>query len=110
MHAAVMILDIETQNKFGYEQGDGEGFVNLPHKISDVVVSALFTEQKDFFRVSLRSKGEFSVNDFARKYFNGGGHKNAAGGRLPMKKEQIEEYYAQSLKQFIEDNSIVFEE
>jgi phosphoesterase RecJ-like protein len=49
-------------------------------KISTVKVSVLFKEDKDKIRISFRSKGDIDVNTFARTYFEGGGHKNAAGG------------------------------
>jgi phosphoesterase RecJ-like protein len=65
---------------FNYQQGDTEGVVNYALSIENVAVAALFSERGDRIRVSLRSKGSFSVNDLARKHFNGGGHRNAAGG------------------------------
>ncbi len=65
---------------YDYQQGDTEGVVNYALSIQKVAVAALFTERGDRIRVSLRSKGEFSVNEFARLHFNGGGHRNAAGG------------------------------
>jgi phosphoesterase RecJ-like protein len=63
-----------------YMKGDTEGFVNLPLSIKGITMAALFVEKDGFIKVSLRSKGDFSVNDFAIRYFNGGGHINAAGG------------------------------
>lgn len=71
--------DLEEYN---YQQGDTEGVVNYALSIQNVAVAALFTERDDRIRVSLRSKGEFSVNEFARTHFNGGGHRNAAGGDI----------------------------
>jgi len=73
-----------TQNefrKFNYQTGDTEGFVNLPLSIENIVFSVLFTEQRDHVKISFRSKGDFNANVFAKKHFNGGGHKNAAGGQ-----------------------------
>lgn len=69
--------DLENYN---YQQGDTEGVVNYALSIQNVAIAALFTERDDRIRVSLRSKGEFNVNEFARAHFNGGGHRNAAGG------------------------------
>lgn len=66
--------------RYNYKKGDTEGFVNLPLSISGIDFSALFIEKDGFIKLSFRSKGSFSVNDFAEKYFNGGGHLNAAGG------------------------------
>ncbi len=65
---------------FDVKTGDTEGLVNYPLKLKDVVFSALLTERGDIVKISFRSKGEFDVNQFARKHFEGGGHKNAAGG------------------------------
>lgn len=72
--------------EYNYQQGDTEGVVNYALSIQNVALAALFTERDDRVRVSLRSKGNFSVNELARKYMNGGGHRNAAGGDiyLPM--------------------------
>ena len=67
---------------FNYQNGDTEGVVNYPLSISNVKMSVLLTEKQDAIRLSFRSKDDFSVNDLAKKYFNGGGHLNAAGGTL----------------------------
>jgi phosphoesterase RecJ-like protein len=79
---AYIWLTKEDLEKYDYQQGDTEGVVNYALSIENVAVAALFTERDDRVRVSLRSKGEFSVNDFARAHFNGGGHRNAAGGDI----------------------------
>ncbi|MFI3321742.1 MAG: bifunctional oligoribonuclease/PAP phosphatase NrnA [Rikenellaceae bacterium] len=81
--AAVITLTAKELTKFGYASGDTEGLVNLPLSIEGINNAALFIEQDGFVKVSLRStKGAGKdVNQFARKYFNGGGHINAAGGR-----------------------------
>lgn len=73
-------LSRKDLEKFKFEPGDTEGFVNYPLSIRGVRFSALFIEKEDHVRVSLRSKGNFAVNSFSRKHFNGGGHLNASGG------------------------------
>ncbi len=98
--AGIMILTDDQKNKFGFQDGDSEGFVNLPLSIKGMCVSALFTQEKKFVRVSLRSKGSFSVNRFAREYFNGGGHKNAAGGKIYIPITGVEEYFIKSVSEF----------
>ncbi len=65
---------------YNFKNGDSEGFVNLPLSIKDVRFSAIFIENSDLIRISMRSKGDFPVNDICADHFNGGGHKNAAGG------------------------------
>ena len=81
--AAYMILDKETQERFDFQEGESEGFVNIPLSIKDVIMSIFLTAEEDRFRVSLRSKRGISANRFAMEYFNGGGHEMAAGGKLP---------------------------
>jgi bifunctional oligoribonuclease and PAP phosphatase NrnA len=66
--------------RFDHQVGDTEGVVNYALSIEGIVLAALFTERNERIRISFRSKGEFSVNEFARKYYAGGGHRNAAGG------------------------------
>jgi phosphoesterase RecJ-like protein len=77
---AYISLSSAELKAYSYNIGDSEGFVNLPLSIKDVRFSAIFIENKEMIRISMRSKGNFAVNDFCADHFNGGGHKNAAGG------------------------------
>ena len=79
---AMMILDKETQDRFDFRQGETEGFVNIPLAVSKVKMSVFLTEEEGKFRVSVRSKRGVSANQFASKYFHGGGHEMASGGKL----------------------------
>lgn len=79
-HTAFIALSSDELNSFGFKKGDTEGFVNYALSILDIKFSALFLELENGIKISFRSKGRFDVNTFARKYFNGGGHLNAAGG------------------------------
>jgi phosphoesterase RecJ-like protein len=84
-HAAYISLTHNELQQYNFKAGDTEGFVNYPLSIADVVLSAFFYESEDtkHIRVSLRSKGKtLAVNDIAQRYFNGGGHFNAAGGKF----------------------------
>ena len=56
-----------------------ETVVNYPLSIQGIRFSAFFIEKEDHIKISFRSKGNFAVNQFAEKYFNGGGHMNASG-------------------------------
>ncbi len=82
--AAYIGITKEEFEKFDYQNGDHEYFVNLALSIKNVEVSALFLEMEESVRISLRSGSDFDVNVLARKYFKGGGHKKAAGGKLYM--------------------------
>ena len=75
-----------------FKKGDSEGFVNFGLSVADILCSVLFIEKKDegLIKISFRSKGDFKVNIFASKYFNGGGHEHASGGisRLSLKETE----------------------
>lgn len=77
------MLSQEELNRFHYQKGDTEGIVNYGLSIKDVDFAAIFIENKEegMIKISFRSEGYFDVNEFARTYFNGGGHINAAGGK-----------------------------
>ncbi|WP_179333076.1 DHH family phosphoesterase [Winogradskyella costae] len=83
LRTAYMTLSQSELDEFNYKKGDTEGFVNYALSLKDIIFAAIFIEsqQDQIIKISLRSKGEFSVNEFSRAHFNGGGHTNAAGGR-----------------------------
>ncbi len=80
--AAYMILTREIQERFDLREGESEGLVNVPLSIGSVRLSVLLKENGDHFRVSVRSKKGTSAQQLAQRYFHGGGHENAAGGKL----------------------------
>ncbi len=82
-HMAYITLSQKELSEFSFKKGDTEGFVNYALSIKNVIFAAIFIEDKKqkIIKISFRSVGSFSVNDFARNHFNGGGHVNAAGGR-----------------------------
>ncbi|PIB34081.1 exopolyphosphatase [Reichenbachiella sp. 5M10] len=77
---AFFYLTTEDKKRFNYQTGDSEGLVNYGLGIKDVKVSAIFIEDEGKVKISFRSFGNIPINELSRKYFNGGGHKNAAGG------------------------------
>ena len=91
---AILYLKRDELKEFGFQKGDTEGFVNYGLSIMGTQVSAFFMEDlyEDFIKISFRSKAEVDVNQFSRKYFNGGGHINAAGGK-----------YSENIEKTIED-------
>ena len=99
--AAYMILTKEIQDRFDLREGESEGLVNVPLAIGNVKISVLLKEADDHFRVSLRSKKGTSAQRCAMKFFNGGGHENAAGGKLFPEKDlggmKLEDYVKQAL-------------
>lgn len=107
--SAYIVLTAEDMERFNFITGDTEGFVNLPLAIDGVEVSALFTEKNGHIRVSLRSAGELSVNDLSGRYFNGGGHAKAAGGKLFIPVSEVGEYFEKSMDSYIKGTSFVKE-
>jgi len=81
LQTAYISLTEKELQKFEHKKGDTEGIVNYPFSIKGITFCAFFSEGEGKIKISFRSKGKFDVNQFARKYFNGGGHINAAGGR-----------------------------
>lgn len=79
---AYMILTKDIQERFDMLDGESEGLVNVPLAIKKVKLSVLLKEDDGHFRVSARSKKGTSAQQLARQYFHGGGHENAAGGKL----------------------------
>jgi bifunctional oligoribonuclease and PAP phosphatase NrnA len=78
---AFFSLRKDELSKFNYTKGDTEGVVNYALSIKGINFAAFFTEKEDIISISFRSRGKFSVNEFSRANFNGGGHLNAAGGK-----------------------------
>ncbi len=85
---AYIWLTKEELSRFKHRKGDTEGFVNYPLSIKDINFTVLFTEIEDEIKLSLRSKGDIPVNEFASLYFKGGGHRNASGGRSSLSMEE----------------------
>ena len=103
---AYMSLLESEMRRFQFQQGDSEGFVNYALTIKKVKMSAMFLAHRKFIRISLRSRGNVDVNLFARKYFNGGGHKNAAGGKSFLSMEETIDHYIRSVREFAEEGHL----
>ena len=79
---AYISLSCRELSDFNFSPGDTEGFVNYPLSIKNVILSVFLVETMNHIKVSIRTRGNFSANEFSAQHFNGGGHKNAAGGKL----------------------------
>lgn len=85
--------------KYHIKTGDTEGLVNFPQSIQGIKMVALVIDRDEERKWSFRSKGEFDCNTFARKYFEGGGHYNAAGGRSSDSLDKTVEHFKSVLKE-----------
>lgn len=87
---AYITLRQHELDEFKYEKGDTEGVVNYALSLEGVIFAVIFIEdaEQQIIKISLRSKGSFSVNKFSREHFDGGGHDNAAGGKSLVSMEE----------------------
>lgn len=93
LKTAYIYISAEDRIKFKEKFGDTENFVNIPLSLKGIYFSAIFIERDNFVKASFRSKGNFSVNDFSQKHFNGGGHTNASGGESKDSLENTRFYF-----------------
>ena len=102
-NATYFSLTREDLKRFDYIKGDAEGLVNIPLQIKGTKLSISLredTEKDNRIWVSLRSVDDFPCNKMAEIYFNGGGHLNAAGGRLECQMEEAEEITRKAIREF----------
>lgn len=99
-NAAFISLDEEELDRFNFKKGDTEGVVNYALSIKDINLAAFFVKREGIVKISFRSKGNISVNEMARKYFNGGGHTNAAGGSFGTDLSLAIEKFKSVLKEY----------
>lgn len=103
---AYIYLTKDEQKQFSFAKGDTEGFVNYPLSIKGIIFSAFFIEKSDMIKISFRSKGDNKINEIASKYFNGGGHKNAAGGESYDTIENSVQRFLDVLPELLKSNNI----
>ncbi len=102
---AYITLSQDELNTFNFKKGDTEGFVNYGLSLEGIIFAAIFIEnqQEKIIKISLRSKGDFSVNELSRAHFNGGGHTNAAGGRSELNMQQTIDKFISILPLYSKD-------
>ena len=106
-HAAYYSLSRQDLTRFHYIKGDAEGLVNMPLQIKGMQLSISLredTEKENLVWVSLRSVDNFSCTKMAEKYFNGGGHLNASGGRLECSLEEAEKIAEKAIMDLTTEN------
>jgi phosphoesterase RecJ-like protein len=105
LRTATITLSHEELKKCNFQKGDSEGIVNYGLSISNCVLAVLMIEHPTdgFVKMSFRSKGDFSVNEFASEHFSGGGHTNAAGGKSELSLLETHRILLKKLKQCQQD-------
>ena len=90
---------------FNFKKGDTEGFVNYCLSLKEVEVAVFLRQDGDMVKISFRSKGFFKVNEFSKKYYNGGGHENASGGAvIGQEIDQVEKNLIKNFRLFCAEN------
>jgi phosphoesterase RecJ-like protein len=98
-NAALISIPWKDLVRYEIKTGDTEGLVNYPLSIQGIKMAALIIDRDEEVKCSFRSKGDFDVNTFARTYFDGGGHYNAAGGRSTDTLEETVARFINALKE-----------
>lgn len=93
-------LSSEELVKYNCQKGDTDGLVNYGLTIKNTKLAVIFIQEKNYIKISFRSKNQHDVNSFARKFFNGGGHINAAGGRFDGSMEEATAFFLKVLPEF----------
>ncbi len=106
LNTAYFAISRADLKRFNSKTGDTEGLVNYALSIEGIKFAALITEREDAVKMSFRSIGEFSVNEFASRHFNGGGHKNAAGGKSDGSLDETVKKFEELLQEYKEELSV----
>ena len=101
-NTAYITLSSEEKKRFDFQKGDTEGVVNYALSLKGIIFAAIFIEDSEqgMVKISFRSKGTFSVNQFSRNHFSGGGHDNAAGGRSDISMAETVTKFVSLLPQY----------
>ncbi|SFC14317.1 phosphoesterase RecJ domain-containing protein [Flexibacter flexilis DSM 6793] len=99
---AYFAITRDELKRFDSQTGDTEGLVNYALSIEGIVMGVLMIDRSEMVKISFRSVGDFSVNAFAREHFDGGGHKNAAGGKSHLSLDETEQKLLALLPQYRE--------
>lgn len=98
---AYISLTQDEMNRFHSQKGDTEGLVNYALSVKGMVMAAFFSEREaGITRISLRSKGNFAVNELSKAHFGGGGHLHAAGGKFEGTPEEAVQYFLNILPDY----------
>lgn len=99
LKTAYFAIGKKDLKKYQSQTGDTEGLVNYALSLDGIKIAALFTEREDGVKISFRSTDDIAVNKFAADYFDGGGHKNASGGRSNLSLKETTEKFEQLIKE-----------
>ncbi len=97
---AYIVLEEKDHINFNLQTGDTEGLVNFALSLHGIVFASLISWSEKIIKLSLRSKGTFPANEIAQKYFQGGGHRNASGGKSDVNIEETVALFLEAVEEF----------
>ncbi len=100
LHVAYFVIQKEDYKRYDLKSGDTEGLVDYALSLEGISLAAVLKEKDDMVYLSLRSVGDLPANLIAKKYFNGGGHKNAAGGISHLSLTETVDRFEKIIKEF----------
>ena len=106
LKTGIIYLSADDYKDFKIQRGDTEGIVNYILMLRNMRVAIFITEQNGMIKLSFRSKGNISVQDLARRYFNGGGHRNASGGMSTRTLEETISYVKEILPGYLAEQGL----
>lgn len=98
-NTVLLVIPKNDLLRYGIKTGDTEGLVNYPQSIKGIKLVAIVIDRDEERKWSFRSKGDFDCNTFARKYFEGGGHFNASGGRSSLSLDETVKNFHIAIKE-----------
>ncbi|WP_353134572.1 DHH family phosphoesterase [Pseudopedobacter sp.] len=99
-NTAIIYISREEIKRFDIQTGETEGIVNYALSINGIRLAAFIVEREDRVKLSLRSTGDFPANEICKRYFEGGGHRNAAGGQSDLPLEKVVEKFKSILPEY----------
>lgn len=99
LQTAYFAISKKDLKKYESQTGDTEGLVNYALSLDGIKLAALFTERKDGVKISFRTAEDVAINKFAAQYFEGGGHKNASGGKSTLTLAETTEKFEKLVKE-----------
>jgi phosphoesterase RecJ-like protein len=98
MEDGILFLSIDDEKN---DLGITSRMANFLNQVRDAKIVVVFKKQNQKVKISLRSKGNIDVGYLAKEYFNGGGHKNAAGGFLEMDIDSAKNFVLEKLREYL---------
>jgi bifunctional oligoribonuclease and PAP phosphatase NrnA len=102
LNTVVISITADELKQYNIKTGDTEGLVNYGLSIKGIELAVLIIDRSVLVRMSFRSKDRFPASQFAREFFQGGGHFNAAGGQSTLSLDETVAKFKQAILSYKE--------